>query len=250
VSRHPTLAEAESETVDDANRVVIRCVAVGPLRTNCYAVHGTDGRRSLLVDPGGNAPAILDAVSDLDIVAIVLTHTHWDHVEALAEVHDALGAPIAAHSGEAPVWPHEQDYLARHGHWDAGTATEELLGAGCCLQPPPGTSLWNGTVDTPVAHRTVVHVDRLKATVLHTPGHTPGGICLALPGHVLTGDTLFPGGPGLTGWPHSDLPTILDAIRASLFTLPGPTTVHPGHGPTTTIEREAPHFDEWAERGW
>ncbi len=250
MSRHPTLDDSESETADEANGVVIRRVAVGPLRTNCYAVHGTDSRRSLLVDPGGHAPAILDAVSDLDIVAIVLTHTHWDHVEALAEVHDALGAPIAAHPGEAPVWPHERDHLASQGHWDAGTATEELLGVGCCLQPPTGTPLWNGTVDTPVAHRNVVQVDTLEATVLHTPGHTPGGICLALPGHVLTGDTLFPGGPGLTGWPCSDFPTILESIRASLFTLPGPTTVHPGHGPTTTIEREAPHFDEWAERGW
>jgi hydroxyacylglutathione hydrolase len=131
------------------------------------------------------------------------------------------------HPGEAPVWPHERDHLASQGHWDAGTATEELLGVGCCLQPPTGTPLWNGTVDTPVAHRNVVQVDTLEATVLHTPGHTPGGICLALPGHVLTGDTLFPGGPGLTGWPCSDFPTILESIRASLFTLPGPTTVHP-----------------------
>ena len=84
----------------------------------------------------------------------------------------------------------------------------------------------------------------------HTPGHTPGGVSLVLPGHVLTGDTLFPGGPGLTGWPFSDFPTIVSAIDRQLFTLPPATVVHPGHGHDTTIAAESPQLEEWVRRGW
>jgi hydroxyacylglutathione hydrolase len=85
---------------------------------------------------------------------------------------------------------------------------------------------------------------------VHTPGHTPGGISLTVGSHVLTGDTLFPGGPGLTGWPLSDFPTVIGSIEHHLFSLPDHTIVHPGRGTTTTIGNERPKLPEWIERGW
>jgi glyoxylase-like metal-dependent hydrolase (beta-lactamase superfamily II) len=230
--------------------VHLRRVVVGGLQTNCYLVHATDSRRALLVDPGAEPDRILDACRDLDVAMIVLTHTHWDHVEAVADVRAALGAPVAAHPADQPVWPHEVDHLHRVGHWDAGTATSERLAAGHSLRPDIDTQLWDGHVDLALHHGTRLELGPLTATVLHTPGHTPGGISIALPGHVLTGDTLFPGGPGLTGWPFSDFPTIIDAVRHELLTLPAQTVVHPGHGRNTTIGAETPHLAEWIQRGW
>jgi glyoxylase-like metal-dependent hydrolase (beta-lactamase superfamily II) len=86
--------------------------------------------------------------------------------------------------------------------------------------------------------------------VIHTPGHTPGGICLYDgDGHLFAGDTLFHGGPGATGRKYSDFATIIDSIRTKLLTLPSETTVYPGHGETTTIGAEAPHLQEWIDRG-
>ncbi len=123
------------EIVDDRHEVVIRRIPVGTLDTNCYAVHGHGSRRAVLIDPGGEPQRILNACSDLTVDLIVLTHTHWDHVEGLAEVHGALGAPVAAHLADAPVWPHELAHLHQHGHWDAGTTTPELLAQGCPPRP-------------------------------------------------------------------------------------------------------------------
>ncbi len=240
----------ETELVDRARSDVNRRITVGALQTNCYAVHALGSRRAVLVDPGGDATHILDACRDLKVATIVLTHTHWDHVEALAEVRDALGAPIAAHPADAPVWPYELDHLHRHGHWDAGTATAQLLACGDPLQPDRTTSMWDGRINHPLKHRSSLRVEGLTLTVLHTPGHTPGGICLLFSGHVLTGDTLFPGGPGLTGWPLSDFATIIDSIQRQLLTLPFETIVHPGHGHSTTVGREAPHLPLWVDRGW
>jgi len=101
----------------------------------------------------------------------------------------------------------------------------------------------------------ILQAGPLTAHVLHTAGHSPGGLSLYLsggaghPGHVLTGDTLFPGGPGLTGWPLSDFPTILASVRR-LLDLPARTVVHPGHGPDTTVGTERPALPSWAARGW
>jgi glyoxylase-like metal-dependent hydrolase (beta-lactamase superfamily II) len=241
---------ADIEIVDAANGVVLRRIVVGELHTNCWAVHGIDDRSTLLVDPGDQPATVLDAVADLDVVAIVATHTHWDHVLALPTVTDALDAPVLVHAADAPIWPGELAHLAAHGHFDAGTATGELLACGCTLALPPGTDPWDG-----VAHRSVRHGQRLRVGGLsielrHTPGHTPGGVSIVLPGHVLTGDTLFPGGPGLTGWPFSDFPTIITSIERELLSLPLATVVHPGHGRDTTIGAEVPQLSAWKSRGW
>lgn len=239
----------DTEVVDDAHGLVLRRIVVGPLDTNCWAVHAAGSPAALLVDPGDEPGRILEAVADLQIAAVVLTHAHFDHVLGLPEVAGTTGAPVLAHPADAPVWPHELGTLEQTGHFDAGTATEQLLGADSALQPPHDKALWNGQPDRHLHDGEVLHAGPLAVRVLHTPGHTPGGVSLALPGHLLTGDTLFPGGPGLTGWPLSDFPTILRSVRR-LLDLPADMTVHPGHGPDTTVAAERPALPDWAARGW
>jgi len=164
-------------------------------------------------------------------------------------VADATGAPVLAHPGERAVWPNELETLARIGHFDAGTATAEILNSGCRLQPEPGQPLWTGHPDQHLHHGQTPTIGPLPVHVLHTPGHTPGSTTLALPGHLLTGDTLFPGGPGLTGWPLSNFDTIMLSVR-NLLHQPPDTVVHPGHGHNTTINRERPSVEHWQRRGW
>ena len=244
---------SEQDTV--VSQVVLRRIGVGPLQTNCWALHASGCPQALVVDPGDEPARILDSVADLQVTAIVLTHAHFDHVLAVPDLTAALGAPVLAHPDDAPVWPHELATLHRNGHFDAGTATAELLTAGHPLRPDPRRPLWDGHADRYLADGDVLSVGPLRVHVQHTPGHTPGGISLVLPGgagqrgHVLTGDTLFPGGPGLTGWPLSDFPTILTSVRR-LLDLPAETLVHPGHGPDTTIADERPGLASWAARGW
>jgi glyoxylase-like metal-dependent hydrolase (beta-lactamase superfamily II) len=227
--------------------VRLRRVVVGPMATNCWVLHADGDRRALVVDPGDEPERIravvADVAADVDVVAVVLTHAHWDHVLAAG----TIDAPVLAHPEDGPVWPHELATLDRLGHWDAGTATAELLAAGHGLRPVG--PVWDGHVDGHLADGQVLAVGPLDVEVLHTPGHTPGGVSLHVDGHLLTGDTLFPGGPGLTGWPLSDFPTIMTSVRR-LAALPAATVVHPGHGPATTIGAERPHVDEWAARGW
>jgi hydroxyacylglutathione hydrolase len=226
--------------------VRLRRIVVGPLATNCWVLYADDDRRALIVDPGDEPDRVLAAVADLDVVAVALTHTHWDHVLGVSGIA-TLAAPVLAHADDAPVWPHELATLGRLGHWDAGTATTELLATGHPLRP--SGPLWDGRVDDHVVDGQVLAVGPLAVEVLHTPGHTPGGVSLHVDGHLLTGDTLFPGGPGLTGWPLSDFPTIMRSVRR-LAALPATTAVHPGHGPSTTVGAERPHFTEWEGRGW
>jgi glyoxylase-like metal-dependent hydrolase (beta-lactamase superfamily II) len=229
----------------------LRRIVVGALDTNCWAVSAVGDSRALLVDPGGDPGRILAAVADLTVTAIVLTHAHFDHVLAVADVAGALAVPVLAHPADAPVWPGELDHLRRHGYWDAGTATAGLLAAGPgLLRPGRGARLWDGAAD-PVADGQVLRAGPLAARVWHTPGHTPGGVSLVVPGHVLTGDTLFPGGPGLTGsrWPLSDFSAIMGSARR-LLALPPATIIHPGHGPDTSVAAERPHVTDWQQRGW
>lgn len=230
--------------------LLLRRIVVGPLATNCYLVGSQRSKQGVLIDPGAEAATILDSVGDMTVTLIVLTHAHFDHVEAVAEVADSLGAAIAAHPADAPVWPNELSHLRIHGHFDAGTATANLLASGCPLCPEPGTVEWDGSVDHLLRDGDRITVGESTCRILHTPGHTPGGLSLSVDGHVLTGDTLFPGGPGLTGWPLSDFPTIISSVRDRLFALPDATMVHPGHGQSTDIGSQRPLLPAWIERGW
>ena len=166
-----------------------------------------DDDRVLVVDAAHNAAPIVEAVAGREVVAIVCTHGHNDHINVVQDLYDTV---------RAPVWLHPADHML----WDELHATVR-----------PHSELADGT-------RFEVGGTVLQA--FHTPGHSPGSTCLYAPelGALFSGDTLFNGGPGATGRSYSSFDTIVDSIRTRLLTLPDETVVHTGHGPTTTIGAE------------
>ncbi|MER6154323.1 MBL fold metallo-hydrolase [Streptomyces sp. NPDC001868] len=178
-----------------------------------------DDHEVIVIDAAHDADAIAEAVGDRTLRAIVCTHAHNDHIDAAPALAERTGAPIWLHPDDLPLW--------KQTHPDRA----------------PDGELADGQV------LTVAGVD---LTVLHTPGHAPGAVCLHAPGltALFSGDTLFAGGPGATGRSYSHFPTIVDSIRDRLLTLPGDTVVHTGHGDTTTVAAEAPHLQEWIDRGF
>ncbi|GAA4411038.1 MBL fold metallo-hydrolase [Fodinibacter luteus] len=176
-----------------------------------------DDHEVLVVDAAHDAEAILAAVGDRRVVAIVCTHGHNDHVNAVGDLVAATGATASLHPADRVLWDQSQ-------------------------AEPPGGELADGMPFT---------VGDVELTVIHTPGHAPGACCLHAPalGVLLSGDTLFKGGPGATGRSYSDFPTIIDSIRTRLLGLPPETVVLTGHGDPTTIGAEAPHLQEWVARG-
>ncbi|MFC0849257.1 MBL fold metallo-hydrolase [Streptomyces noboritoensis] len=177
-----------------------------------------DDEEAVVVDAAHDAQAILAALGGRTLRAIVCTHAHNDHIDAAPELAQATGAPVLLHPDDLPLWK---------------------------LTHP------DRTPDADLADGQTLTIAGTALTVLHTPGHAPGAVCLYAPelGTVFTGDTLFAGGPGATGRSFSHFPTILDSIRERLLTLPPQTVVRTGHGDSTTIGAEAPHLDEWVKRG-
>lgn len=176
-----------------------------------------DDEEVLIVDAAHDATTILEAVGGRRIVGILCTHSHNDHVSAVQALLPSADGPVYLHPADTMLW--------------------EVVNAGVAF-----TALADGDVIT---------VAGTQAQVIHTPGHSPGGVCVYLPdaGVLLSGDTLFHGGPGATGRSFSDFPTILDSIRERLLTLPPQTRVLTGHGDETTIGQEAQSYDAWVARG-
>jgi len=175
----------------------------------------------MIIDPGADAKKILKAVegSGLDIKLIVLTHSHVDHIGALKEVEEAIGAEVAVHADDAG------------GVTGKGNLLMSMMMPGTILKTPaPPGKLLNGEDS--------IDVGDLHFQVLHTPGHTRGGICLLGQGIVFTGDTLFNYGIGRTDFPGGSYGQLIDSIQTKLMVLPDDTVVYPGHGPETTIGAE------------
>ena len=177
-----------------------------------------DSAECVVIDAAHDAEAIAEAVGSRQVVALLLTHAHDDHIGAVEDLRDATAAPSALHPGDLELW--------QRVYPDSRPARD-------------------------LADGEVVHVGGTRLEVLHTPGHSPGSCSFYAPelSTVFTGDTLFQGGPGATGRSFSDFPTIVASIRDRLLTLPPETVVHTGHGDTTTIGTEAPHLQEWIDRG-
>ncbi len=177
-----------------------------------------DDASCVVIDAAHDAPAILAAVGERAVSAILLTHGHNDHINAAAELASATGAPLRLCAADEMLW--EMTYPDGPGY-EALTDGDEFT------------------------------VGDVGLKVLHTPGHSPGAVCVSVPalGVVFSGDTLFQGGPGATGRSFSDFPTIIDSIQTRLLTLPPETVVLTGHGDATSIGAEAPHLQEWIDRG-
>ena len=176
-----------------------------------------DDDEVFVVDAAHDADAIVDAVDGRKVRGVICTHAHNDHITVAPELAERLDTQIYVHPGDQMLWDETHPGV---GHADLADG-EKFSVAGTTLQ------------------------------VINTPGHSPGSCCLYLPEAkvLLSGDTLFAGGPGATGRSFSDFGTIIDSIKGALLTLPGDTEVYTGHGDATSIGAEAPHLEEWIARG-
>lgn len=199
--------------------MIVKKLVLGPLATNCYIVGSESSKEGMIIDPGAEANQILSSVkgSGLDIKFIVLTHSHIDHIGALKEIKGATGAEVAIHTDDAQALKGQEPSLGA------------MFGFSYPSPPPPDRLLGDGES---------IDIGDLRFSVLHTPGHTPGGICLLGEGIVFSGDTLFNYGVGRADLPGGSYSQLMDSISTKLMTLPDTTIVYPGHGPDTTIGTE------------
>jgi glyoxylase-like metal-dependent hydrolase (beta-lactamase superfamily II) len=201
--------------------MIIKTLAVGPIMANCFIVGCKETLEAAVIDPGDEAERILGSVAELNlnVKVIINTHGHFDHVSANKGVNAATKAPILIHALDAPML---QQISASAANW--GLSAED--------SPAPERTLDEG--DT-------IRFGKIAFKVIHTPGHTPGGISLFADGHVFVGDTLFAGSIGRTDFPGGDFATLKSSIQDKLFRLGDDVRVFTGHGPETSIGRERRH---------
>ncbi len=198
--------------------MILKMLELGAFMSNCYLVGSETTGEGMIIDPGAETETILENLKALKLTpkVIVLTHGHMDHIGVLKQVKDATRAELAYHSDEVPV----------------------------VQRAAQGGSTWGLTMETPPdADRLLqdgdsIEVGDLKFEVLHTPGHSPGGICLLVDGVVFSGDTLFNLGIGRFDLPGGNYPQLMNSIATKLMALPDSTVVYPGHGPDSTIGQE------------
>lgn len=192
---------------DDSIR--IEKLTLGPFGTNCYLLICQKTGASVIVDAPGDAEKVLKRLEGTQPKYILMTHNHMDHVNALAVLKSALNVPLAAHEDDADGLP---------------VKPEQLLNDG----------------DT-------ISFGEIQLKVLHTPGHTPGSLCFLTGSYLISGDTLFPGGPGKTG-SSGDFKNIVASLTNKLFTLPDETQVYPGHGDATVLKKEKQEFEVFSAK--
>ncbi len=208
--------------------MIIKTIPVGITQTNCYIAGCEETQEGVIIDPGGHPQRILSALeeSGLTIRYVLNTHCHFDHMGANADIVTATGAPLALHPQEIPL------LKARGG--------ASLFGVQVQPSPPPDVELTGGETLT---------VGRLRFQVLHTPGHSPGGLTFYVEEELAAfdGDLLFARGVGRTDLPGGDWDTLTHSIQTVLFAMPDETAIYPGHGPSTTVGQEK-RSNPWMSR--
>ena len=178
----------------------IKRLEVGLFGNNCYVLTGTQTRQSVIIDPGAEAERILEETRGTEVRYILITHGHMDHIGALEELRKETGATVGIHRRDAGALREKPDLFLEDGQ-----------------------TLSSGDV---------------TLEVLHTPGHSPGGVCFLAGKILFSGDTIFPNGPGNTALPGANEQVILSSIHSKIFILPDDTIIYPGHGLETTVGRE------------
>lgn len=205
--------------------MILHTIVVGITQTNCYLLGCEQSHEAAVIDPGGHPERILAGLKEHGLTPryVLNTHCHFDHMAANADILAATGAQLAIHPAERPILEMR------------GGAT--WFGVTVKPSPPPDVELVAGQV---------LEVGALRLQVLHTPGHSPGGVTFYLEeeGTAFDGDVLFAQGVGRTDLPGGDWETLLRSVRETLFTLPDQTLLYPGHGPHTTVEQEK-RFNPW-----
>jgi len=191
------------------DNIQIERLELGPFGTNAYILTCQKTVESVLVDAPGEADKILGRLKGTNPKVILMTHDHMDHVGALSRIKSELGVPLAAHSSDSGGLPSQTDTLLKDGD--------------------------------------VVSFGKIQLKVLHTPGHTPGSLCFLMGRYLISGDTIFPGGPGKTGSPTA-LKQIIESITSKIFKLPDETEIYPGHGDSTTLKKEKKEFEIFSSK--
>lgn len=198
--------------------MIIKKLEVGPIMANCFILGCEDTRESVVIDPGDDADRILMilAKEKLTVKYLINTHGHFDHVGANRRMKEVTGAKLAIHPDDVPMLSE----LSR---------SAASFGLSAENSPEP---------DWLLQDKDTVRFGNITLTVIHTPGHSRGGISLYTPGHLFAGDTLFAGSIGRTDLPGGDYDTLIASIKQKLLVLPDDTVVYTGHGPETTIADE------------
>ena len=198
--------------------MIVEKLEVGPIMANCFIVGCEDTKQAAVIDPGDEADRILMALANhaLSVKYLINTHSHFDHVSANKRMKEVTGAPLAIHPDDAPMLSE----LSR---------AAMMFGLSAENSPEPDILLKDGEE---------ISFGNITLKVIHTPGHSQGGICLYTPGHLFAGDTLFFGSIGRTDLPGGDYDTLISSIKTKLLVMDPETIVYTGHGPETTIGNE------------
>ena len=195
----------------------IKRIVTGAIEENCYLVWD-EANQAVVIDPGDEASKIIDEITklQLNVKKIILTHGHYDHVGAVNEVKKATGAQVICHQEEKSI------------------VEDETLSLGLYL----GKEVSLPKVDACVSEGDEISVGNLNFSVIHTPGHTKGGMCLLAGDSLFSGDTIFYGTLGRWDFPTGDLSELTSSITRKIFNLPEDTVIYSGHGPETTVGAE------------
>ena len=198
--------------------MILDTLPTGPLEVNCYIIGCEKTGKAAVIDPGGDVPQILERLQhhQLEVMMIINTHGHFDHIGGNRQLQEATGAELLIHQDDRQLLDFAQEHAAAYGLQveSSPSPTRELVG------------------DEKLS------VGELSLQVIHTPGHSPGGICLYVDDCLLVGDTLFAGSIGRTDLPGGDHQLLIAGIKEKLLPLPETTRVCPGHGSMTTIGEE------------